>query len=170
MLKHERCTWTTQEIPCAFEQIQMLKVMLIKIHFQRYINKPWNWQGLCNYYPIMYPRHLNTWWVGVWTPKHLLRMFLGVPNTSLPGIWGFWMSRGKWLDRIVICGGSNRCSSSPWKLGQIPNQIWKKKQFFSFMGWSSHHQQETIHKDPFYPSNQPVKNQHDCQCQPSVQH
>ncbi len=33
------------------------------------------------------PRHPNTWWVGVWTSKHLLRRLLGVPNTYSPGIW-----------------------------------------------------------------------------------
>ena len=37
---------------------------------------------------LMSPRHPNTWWVGIWTPKHLLRRPLGVPNTSLSGIWG----------------------------------------------------------------------------------
>lgn len=27
---------------------------------------------------------------GVWTPKHLLRRFLEVPNASSPGIWRIW--------------------------------------------------------------------------------
>ena len=30
------------------------------------------------------PRHPNTLWAGVWTPKHLLRRLLGVPNTYSP--------------------------------------------------------------------------------------
>lgn len=37
---------------------------------------------------ITIPRHPNTWWAGIWTPKHVLRRFLGVPSTSLPGIRG----------------------------------------------------------------------------------
>ena len=42
---------------------------------------------------IIFPRHPNTWWVGVWTPNHPLRRLLGVPNTYSPGIWRIWMSR-----------------------------------------------------------------------------
>ncbi len=34
-----------------------------------------------------FPRHPNTWWVGDWTSKYLLRRLLGVPNTYSPGIW-----------------------------------------------------------------------------------
>ena len=33
------------------------------------------------------PRHPNTWWIGVWNPKHLLRKLLRVPNTYSSGIW-----------------------------------------------------------------------------------
>ena len=33
------------------------------------------------------PRHPNTSWEDIWTPKHLLRRPLGVPNTSSQGIW-----------------------------------------------------------------------------------
>ena len=34
-----------------------------------------------------YPRHPNTWWVGFWTSKYLLRRLLGAPNTYSPGIY-----------------------------------------------------------------------------------
>ena len=36
---------------------------------------------------VYYPSLPNTLWVGVWTPKHLLRRPLGAPNTSWEGIW-----------------------------------------------------------------------------------
>ena len=36
---------------------------------------------------IVCPRISNTLWVGVWTPKHLLRRLLGVPSIYSPGIW-----------------------------------------------------------------------------------
>ena len=29
----------------------------------------------------------NTFWEGIWTPKHLLRRLLGAPNTFSPDIW-----------------------------------------------------------------------------------
>ena len=34
-----------------------------------------------------YPSLPNTWWVGVWNPKRLLRRLSRVPNTFSPGIW-----------------------------------------------------------------------------------
>ena len=39
------------------------------------------------YYDLLAYRHPNNWWVGVWTPKHLLTRLLKVPNTYSPGIW-----------------------------------------------------------------------------------
>ena len=41
----------------------------------------------CQFSKVYIPRHPDTWWVGVWTPKHLLRRPLKVPNTYSPGIW-----------------------------------------------------------------------------------
>ena len=61
----------------------------------------WGDQNWCNMWLVrlytfvgfqqgsLYPSLPNTMWVGVWTPKHLLRRALGVPNTSkvFEGIW-----------------------------------------------------------------------------------
>ena len=42
------------------------------------------------------PRHPNTYWGGFWTPKHLLRRLLGVPNTDPHQVFGgFWKIRVK---------------------------------------------------------------------------
>ena len=50
----------------------------------------------------------NTWWVGVWNPKRLLRRLLRVPNTYCTHqvFRGFWMSR-------VCCNQNPPQRSSP---------------------------------------------------------
>ena len=42
--------------------------------------------AFCNYISFNIPSLPNTMLVGVWTPKHLLRSLLGVPNNSSQGI------------------------------------------------------------------------------------
>lgn len=84
MFSHVFCSWKL-----------LTRVLLLVCFFSRLMGESWAcWRATCTINQIIalliyYPIHPNTCWggIGIWTPKHLLRRLLRVPNTLSQGIW-----------------------------------------------------------------------------------